>query len=110
MRKSHTEKVRVFLVNWLFTSLYGMALDEWLGLLRRHRFSVDPPYLPRAAFMTLSGALTSLIRTYENRKYVARLTETEIKEPLFILGHWRSGTSYLHNLISLDEQFAHPTV
>ena len=110
MRKSYTEKVRVFLVNWLFTSLYGMALDEWLGLLRRHRFSVDPPYLPRAAFMTLSGALTSLIRTYENRKYVARLTETEIKEPLFILGHWRSGTSYLHNLISLDEQFAHPTV
>jgi hypothetical protein len=110
MRKSHIEKLRVFLVNWLFTSLYGMALDEWLGLLRRHRFSVDPPYLPRAAFMTLSGALTSLIRTYENRKYVARLTETEIKEPLFILGHWRSGTSHLHNLISLDEQFAHPTV
>jgi omega-hydroxy-beta-dihydromenaquinone-9 sulfotransferase len=110
MRESHTEKVRVFLVNWLFTSLYGMALDEWLGLLRRHRFSVDPPYLPRAAFMTLTGALTSLIRTYENRKYVARLTETEVKEPLFILGHWRSGTSYLHNLISLDERFAHPTV
>ena len=110
MRKSHAEKVRVFLVNWLFTSLYGMALDEWLGLLRRHRFSVDPPYLPRAAFMTLTGALTSLIRTYENRKYVARLTETEVKEPLFILGHWRSGTSYLHNLLSLDERFAHPTV
>jgi omega-hydroxy-beta-dihydromenaquinone-9 sulfotransferase len=110
MRESHTEKVRVFLVNWLFTSLYGMALDEWLGLLRRHRFSVDSPYLPRAAFMTLTGSLTSLIRAYENRKYVARLTETEVKEPLFILGHWRSGTSYLHNLISLDEQFAHPTV
>jgi hypothetical protein len=110
MKKSHTEKVRVFLVNWLFTSLYGMALDEWLGLLRRHRFAVDPPYLPRAAFMTLTGALTSLIRTYENRRYVANLTDTEVKEPLFILGHWRSGTSYLHNLISLDERFAHPTV
>jgi hypothetical protein len=110
MRKSHAENVRVFLVNWLFTSLCGMALDEWLGLLRRHRFSVDPPYLPRAAFMTLTGALTSLIRIYENRNYVARLTETEVKEPLFILGHWRSGTSYLHNLISLDERFAHPTV
>jgi omega-hydroxy-beta-dihydromenaquinone-9 sulfotransferase len=110
MMKSHTEKVRVFLVNWLFTSLYGMALDEWLGLLRRHRFAVDPPYLPRAAFMTLTGALTSLIRTYENRTYVARLTDIQIKEPLFILGHWRSGTSYLHNMISLDERFAHPTV
>ena len=110
MRRSHAEKVRVFLVNWLFTSLYGMALDEWLGLLRRHRFSVDPPYLPRAAFMTLTGAMTSLIRAYENRKYASRLTEAEVKEPLFILGHWRSGTSYLHNLISLDERFAHPTV
>ena len=46
-----------------------------LGLLRRHRFAVDPPYLPRAAFMTLSGALTSLIRAYENRKYGPKLAD-----------------------------------
>ena len=59
MRKSHNRKVRVFLVNWLFTRLYGMALDEWLGLLRGTAF----PWTLltyQAAFMTLSGALTLL--------------------------------------------------
>jgi omega-hydroxy-beta-dihydromenaquinone-9 sulfotransferase len=110
MMKSHTENVRVFLVHWLFSSLYGIALDEWLGLLRKHRFDVDLPYLPRAALMTLTGALTSLIRTYENRKYVAGLTDTQVKEPLFILGHWRSGTTYLHRLFAADERFAYPNM
>jgi omega-hydroxy-beta-dihydromenaquinone-9 sulfotransferase len=108
MMKPHAENVRVFLVNWLFSSLYGIALDEWLGLLRKHRFAVDLPYLPRAALMTLTGALTSLIRTYENRKYVAGLTDIQVKEPLFILGHWRSGTTYLHRLFAADERFAYP--
>ncbi len=27
------------------------------------------------------------------------------EEPLFIIGHWRSGTTHLHNLISLDPRF-----
>ncbi len=30
--------------------------------------------------------------------------------PLFILGHWRSGTTYLHNLIVRDDQSARPTL
>ena len=29
--------------------------------------------------------------------------------PLFILGHYRSGTTHLHNLLALDPQFAAPT-
>ncbi len=29
--------------------------------------------------------------------------------PLFLLGHWRSGTTLLHNLLLLDERFAAPT-
>ncbi len=35
------------------------------------------------------------------------IEETEIeKDPIFIVGHWRSGTTYLHNLLSQDPQFA----
>ncbi len=29
--------------------------------------------------------------------------------PLFIIGHWRSGTTFLHNLLSQDPQFAYFT-
>jgi hypothetical protein len=30
--------------------------------------------------------------------------------PVFIVGHWRSGTTYLHNLMSLDPAFCFPTI
>ena len=30
--------------------------------------------------------------------------------PVFIVGHWRSGTTYLHNLMSRDPNFCFPTV
>ena len=31
----------------------------------------------------------------------------EDRPPVFLLGHWRSGTTHLHYLLSLSEQFAH---
>ena len=110
MKTSRADKIRIFLVNWLYTSFYGLAVDEWIRMLRRHDFAVDAPYLPRAALMTLTSILTSLIRVYENKKYNPKLADIEIRQPLFILGHWRSGTTHLHNLLSLDEQFAHPNM
>lgn len=32
-----------------------------------------------------------------------------VAPPLFVLGHWRSGTTLLHELLTLDTQFASPT-
>ena len=47
----------------------------------------------------------------EIRQYGQQIEQTEIKEaPLFILGHWRSGTTLLHRLMSLDPQFAYPNM
>jgi omega-hydroxy-beta-dihydromenaquinone-9 sulfotransferase len=110
MNGALAEKARVFLTYRLFTTLYGMALGEYIALLRKHRFAVDAPYLARAAFMALSCTLTSLIRAYEDRRYGPEIAGVEVREPLFVLGHWRSGTTYLHNLLALDKRFAHPNV
>jgi LPS sulfotransferase NodH len=42
--------------------------------------------------------------------YGGRIAATQLSQPpLFILGHWRSGTTYLHELLSLDPRFASPT-
>jgi len=39
-----------------------------------------------------------------------RIAETRLAgPPLFILGHWRSGTTMLHELLGLDERYASPT-
>jgi omega-hydroxy-beta-dihydromenaquinone-9 sulfotransferase len=105
-----TERTRVFLANWLFTSLYGMTLGEYVRLLRRHRFAVAPAYWPRATFMAGMGALNSVLGGYEKRVYGPKVASTQIKPPLFILGHWRSGTTHLHNLLAADAQFAFPDI
>ena len=110
MKTSRADGVRIFLANRLYTSFFGITFGEWIKLLRKHGFAVDAPYLPRAVLMTLTSAVTSLIGAYENRKYGPKLTDVEVRRPLFILGHWRSGTTHLHNLLARDEQFAYPNM
>ena len=46
----------------------------------------------------------------EARAFGARIEAAEVPPPLFILGHWRSGTTHLHNLLALDPRFAFPTL
>lgn len=78
----------------------GLTLDAWWRLLQRNRIS--PAYWHRAAFITLATAMNS-IQLRQERKFDDAVRATELKgPPLFILGHWRSGTTHLHNLISQD--------
>jgi hypothetical protein len=104
------ETIRVFLVNWLFTSLYGLTFGEWARLLWKHRFAVDPPCWPRAAFMTATSLVNSALAAYEDRAYGAKVASARIAPPLFILGHWRSGTTLLHHLLAVDTRFAYPSL
>ena len=55
-------------------------------------------------------ALNSWYRWREDRAFGDRLARVEIPPPLFVLGHWRSGTTLLHNLLALDDQFAFPNL
>ena len=42
--------------------------------------------------------------------YGRGIDETELAAPpLFIIGHWRSGTTFLHELLVLDDKFTSPT-
>ncbi len=87
--------------------LAGITAEDWQRLLRRHRFGVDPVYWHRAAFITLASCLNSFYRHKEHRLHGAEVTRVEAPPPLFVLGHWRSGTTHLHNLLAQDtEQFA----
>ncbi len=68
---------------------------------RWHRWALLPPF---AVYNSVMGAVEKLI-------YHRRVEETQINpSPLFIIGHWRSGTTLLHNLVSLDEQFTFPNM
>lgn len=91
-------------------SLLGITFSDWMGLLRDNHFAVDRRYWKRAALLSLLSLLNSQGRRRENRRYGAALSAAQVSTPLFIIGHWRSGTTLLHELISLDGRFAYPTL
>jgi omega-hydroxy-beta-dihydromenaquinone-9 sulfotransferase len=85
--------------------LAGITAGRWWKLLRDNRFAVDPVYWHRAAFITASSVLNSMYALREQRRYGDRIRDVQITQPpLFILGHWRSGTTLLHYLLAQDDQ------
>ena len=87
----------------------GVTAGAWMRILRENRFRVDPLYWHRAAFITLTSLLNSWYARRETRHFGAQVEATEIEHPpIFILGHWRSGTTHLHNLLAQDRRFTFP--
>lgn len=41
------------------------------------------------------------------RRYEALPVMQDMEAPVFIIGHWRSGTTYAHNLLSCDDSFGY---
>ena len=90
--------------------LGGLRAGDWLQLLRDNRFAVDLRYLPRAVSITGFSLLNSCFAWLEKARYASKLDQVVVEPPLFILGHWRSGTTLLFNLLALDERVASPTL
>lgn len=42
-----------------------------------------------------------------NERRYDKLPALQMEDPVFIIGHWRSGTTYAHNLLSCDERFGY---
>ncbi len=91
-------------------TLLGITTGDWLRLLKENRLGVDPPYLGKATLLTAMSLVNSFYRHKEERRFGDAIRKAQVKEPLFILGHWRMGTSFLHNLLIQDEQFAYPNL
>jgi hypothetical protein len=83
------------------------SFQNWLQLLWQNR-GVERAYLARAASVTTLSLLTSPLRWYEHLRYDAAVAQfTPAAPPIFVIGHWRSGTTYLHNLLCQDAQFGY---
>lgn len=90
--------------------IHGMTLRDLLRVLGRNQFRVDMECADRLYYLLIIGVLNSIYGTWETILSSRQLRGVEINpSPLFILGHWRSGTTHLHNLLSLDENFTSPT-
>ncbi|MGF3553975.1 MAG: sulfotransferase family protein [Thermoplasmatota archaeon] len=87
--------------------LFGITLKNWIKLLDLND-SVDKKYFARGAFITFASIFLTPSRFISKLMYDSKINNTEIKKPpVFIIGHWRSGTTYLHELLSKDPQFCY---
>ncbi len=87
--------------------LFAISTRRWIRLLASNG-GVDPGYRARAAFITIMSLGTAPVRIWYSLRYRRRVVSTPVVHPpVFIIGHWRSGTTYLHELLSQDPQFCH---
>jgi hypothetical protein len=89
--------------------LCGFTLPDWIRLLRSNQWQVDAEYLPRALIATLGAGATSLLKFFEDRIDLKPLKEERWRQPVFVLGLGRSGTTHLFHLLARDPQFCFPT-
>jgi hypothetical protein len=83
------------------------SFRNWIRLLRESD-GVEGRYLPRALLVSLSTLLTSPLRLYERLRYSGAVERTAIHpSPIFIVGHWRTGTTYLHHLLCEDNSMGY---
>ena len=89
----------------------GMHLSGWLDALRRSGFKVDRRFIPQATAITLLAGHNVFLRHLVNHRFGRDLDKVRIEQPpIFIIGHWRSGTTFLHELLGLDSRHTYPTL
>jgi hypothetical protein len=79
-------------------------------MLWRNRLAIHPGYALRAGFITLSSLGNSAQARRERATHAAGIDKVAIAPPVFILGHWRSGTTFLHELLACDSRLAWPSM
>ncbi len=87
----------------------GMTFSVWVHLLWRNRFAVSPIRWALAAFATLCSLSNSLLMLLSEALFARRAARTLVKPPIFIIGHWRTGTTLLHELLTLDDRHSYPS-
>lgn len=104
MHTIHVNKKKKTFSRLRISPLIGMSLTGLIQLVSRH--AVHPPYITKLMLPFLLAFLTTPLRLIDRMRLLIEGQKLKGKElePLFIIGHWRSGTTHLHNLLSLDAQ------
>jgi len=87
----------------------GADFFAWLRLLSRNRFAVQPKYWYIAVIVSIITLNNTVLRWLQSGLVRPPRQDGPPRPPIFVLGHWRTGTTLLHELIVLDERFTSPT-
>jgi hypothetical protein len=89
---------------------HGMRVRDYTRMMFRNRFRVHPKWWGMIFTVGLATVVNSTLHRIQRLFLGRKLDATAIdKPPVFIIGHWRSGTTFMHELMVRDEQFAYST-
>lgn len=89
---------------------HGMRFGDYLKLIGGNRLKIHPFRWAMAAALVGVTLFNSVMYRVQQLLYGRKIAEAEIPQaPIFIIGHWRSGTTHLHELLVRDDRFAFPT-
>lgn len=81
----------------------------WRSLARK----IDPNRsrlsLRTRTLYSLNGAVQSALYELQKRSFADQVAKTILPAPIFVLGFWRSGTTFLHELLCRDPRFGFPS-
>jgi omega-hydroxy-beta-dihydromenaquinone-9 sulfotransferase len=96
--------------DWMPRMWQGCDFFAWLTLLFRNRVAVHPRQLYIAVIITLVSFINTLLGLLQDAMFSRAVRNTKIEQPpIFLLGHWRTGTTLLHELMICDQRFGYPT-
>ena len=82
---------------------FGMDFFAWVRLLVRNRFAVSFSKIPLVVLITLVTVLNTCMGWLQSLWYGRAVSKIQLPDdPVFIIGHWRTGTTMLHELLALD--------
>lgn len=94
---------------WIPRFWDGMCVGPWLALLTRNRFAVSPICIAMAVIIGVAGIVNSLLWLLQAAVLGRKIHRTKIEQdPIFVIGHWRSGTTLLHELLVRDPRHTFP--
>ncbi len=91
--------------------LAGIQIRIFLQMIRHNKISLWPKYMLRLLFVLQNALWASLFAWREKLKYGKPIADYEMPvDPVFIIGHWRTGSTFLHQLMNVDENLAAPSL
>lgn len=88
----------------------GASLFALVRILANNRFRVHPSCWPWCMVDLAFGMANTGLGVIQTLVYGARVKRIQFEhDPVFIIGHWRTGTTLLHELLTLDPAHTCPT-
>lgn len=86
-------------------NLLGCRFDNWMRLI--HENPITPENKKQVRFMSVTSFFLGIPAFLEWLIFYIPIKWTKLKkDPVYIVGHWRTGTTFLQNLLTRDPQFA----